>query len=257
MANYYFLATLLPPLKVGSPVELGSGELQFLLQQNLTKEDFELVHVLKHVIDIYNIRAVWQKQTFIPGGNYEQHDLEERLYYKEGLPKYILDYLDQYTDKELLANFPSILHRYFSTERQCTNAFLNRFLTFEWQWRLLFVALRARDLGRDLEKELSYEDLEDPFVSDLIAASKQKKIEPPAPFADVKALYEESKSSPLNLYQALAQWRFNFIEESIEWENFSIERILGYVAQLEICEEWLQLDKLKGLEIVEEIMEIV
>lgn len=258
MANYYFLATLLPPLKVGSPVELGSRELEFLLEQNLTSKDLELVAVLKLLIDLNNIRALWQKQPFAPGGNIDQYELEERLFFKEKLPEYVLDYLELHQDqKELLNNFPSILHSYFAKESQNPDLFLQHYLTFEWQWRLVFVALRAHDLKRDLEKELAYEDLENPFVIELLAASREKTFTPPAPYTDLKAIYEARKNAPLDLYQALSQWRFNYIEEYIEWENFSIERILGYVAQVELCEEWLQLDKLKGLEIVEEMMEVV
>lgn len=256
MANYYFLATLLPPLKVGSPVELGSRELEFLLQQNLKPADLELISVLKLLIDIDNIRSIWQKQPISLGGNFDQYELEERLFFKERLPQYVLDYLEQYRDKkELIDNFPAILHRYFAIESQNKDSFLSRYLAFQWHWRLVFVALRAHDLGRSLEEELKYEDPEEPFVAELLAASKEKHFEPPAPYTGLKALYDARKSAPLDLYQALSEWRFNYIEELIEWECFSLERILGYVAQLEICEEWLQLDKLKGLEIVEQVMQ--
>ena len=261
MANYYFLATLLPPLKVGSPVDITSYELDFLLQQNLTEKDYKLVHDFKLLIDIDNIRALWQKQPLKPGGNYEQHELEELLFYKESLPEYIVDYLETYTDAhEQIENFPLVLHKYFAWAKKHvdkSNWFLAQYITFQWQWRLVFVALRAHDLQRDLEKELQYEDLEDPFVAEIIALAREKVFEPPAQYAGLKALYEARKSAPLDLYQAISMWRFNYIEELIEWENFSMERILGYLAQLEICEEWLQLDKLKGLEIVDEIMDVV
>lgn len=255
MANYYFLATLLPPLRVGSPVELGSQELAFLLEQNLQQDDLALIHVLKRARDMHNIQALWQKQPFMPGGNLDQHDLEERLFFKEGLPDYIVDYLEEYPDKqERLTHFSRLLQRYFATESKTANAFLSWYITLEWQSRLVFVVLRALDLGRDVAEEL---DVVDPFVEELITLSREKNFEPPSPYTSLKALYEARKEEPLDLFQALSEWRFNAIEERIEWENFSMERILGYVAQLEICEQWLQLDKLKGLEIVEEMMEVV
>ncbi len=258
MANYYFLATLLPPLKVGSAVEIGSEELEFLLEQNVNPSDLKLVQTLKRLIDLDNIRAIWQNQPFTPRGNIAQENLKERLFFKEGLPEYILEYLDQYQEtKDLIRNFPSVLQRYFATESTSKDSFISKYLTFQWQWKLVFVVLRAQDLKRDLETELQNEDLEDPFVKELIDASREKNFPLPAPYTDLKALYESRKDAPLDLYQALSEWRFRFIEELIEWENFSMQRILGYIAQLEICEEWLQLDKLKGLEIVEEMMEVV
>ncbi len=258
MANYYFLATLLPPLKVGSPVELGSKELEFLLQQNLNRQDLGYFSVLKRLIDIDNIRSIWLKTPFMPGGEFDQYELEDRLFFKEGLPAYVLDYLEHYREKsERIENFPELLHRYFATESGSQNPFIRSYLTFEWHWRLVFVAIRALDLGRSVEHEFRHEDQDDPFVAELLARCKEKHFEAPAPFTGLKALYESRKSAPLDLYQALSEWRFNYIEELIEWEFFSLERILGYVAQLEICEQWLQLDKLKGLEIVEEMMEVV
>jgi hypothetical protein len=256
MANYYFLATLLPPLRVGSPVELGSKELSFLLEQNLTKEDLETVNVLKRFVDVENIRAIWQKQPFLPGGTLEKYELEERLFFQEGLPQYVLDYLEHYPNKEeRIANYPKLLHQYFAVESKNKNPFIQRYLRFQWYSRLVFVAIRAQALGRNIEEELKYEDPEDPFVQELLQASQEKHFEAPAPFTGLMGLYESRKEAPLDLYQAFAEWEFAYIAETIEWEFFSLERILGYVAQLKICEEWLQLDKLKGVEIAREMME--
>ncbi len=258
MANYYFLATLLPPLKVGAHVEVTSKELEFLLQQNLTPKDCELVSALNRYIDIENIRAVLKKQPIIPGGTLDQNDLEDGVVFKEGLPQYVLDYLEEGSDKqELLDNFAKLLHRYFAEESKSKSSFVSRYITFEWHLKLVLVALRAHDLSRSLENELKDEDNEDPFVIDLIERSKEKHFELPFPYQDLKALYEAKKNEPLDLYQTLSEWRFAYIEELIDWDFFSIDRILGYVAQLKICEEWLQLDKLKGLEIVDQMMEVV
>lgn len=258
MANYYFLATLLPPLKVGSPVELGSKELDHLLRQNLSKPDLEKVMILRRLIDIENIRALWQKQPLEVGGNVDQFELEEALFTQEGIPSYVSEFLEKYLEKnERLQHFPELIHRYFTVESKNADLFLKEYLTFERQWRLVFVALRAIDLGRSLEQELQYEDPEDPFVTQLLANAKEKHFEPPEPFEGLKPIYEARKKAPLDLYQALSEWRFNHLEEKIEWENFSFERILGYIAELEICEKWLELDKRKGLEIAEEIMEVL
>ncbi len=258
MANYYFLATLLPPLKVGAPVELNSKELEFLLQQNLTKEDYESVAALNRFIDIENIRAVLKKQPIMPGGTLDQYDLEDSVAFKEGLPQYVLDYLEEGADKqELLDNFARLLHRYFAEESKSKSSFVANYITFEWHLKLVLVAIRAHELGRNLEEELKDEDQEDPFVTELLERSKDKHFELPAPYQEIKALYDAKKDQPLDLYQTLSEWRFSHIEELIEWEFFSIERILGYVAELKICEEWLQLDKLKGLEIVDQMMDVV
>lgn len=258
MANYYFLATLLPQLKVGTVADIGSRELDFLLRENLTQEDFEKVTILRRLVDIENIRAILQKQTIEPGGNLDQNELEECLLYREGFPSYVLDFLEQNQEPgDMIKNFTRLLQSYFTIERKTEDQFLSQYLTFEWQWRLVFVALRAKDLKRPFATEFQYEDPDDTFVSAILSEGDSVNFDPPAPYEGLKVLYEARKGSPLDLYQALSEWRFNRIEEMTEWEFFSIERILGYVAELEICEKWLELDKRKGLEIVEEMMEVV
>lgn len=258
MANYYFLATFLPPLKVGSPVEIGSKELDFLLCQNLTPQDLEKVATLRRFIDIENIRAIWHKQPITSGGNFDEFGLEEALFYGEALPSYVLEFMEQFLNKkERLEQFPRLLHTFFAEESKSSVPFLAKYLSFEREWRLIFVALRALDLQRDLAHEFRFEDPEDPFIAKLLCEVSEKHFELPAPYTGLKTLFEARKKAPLDLYQALSEWRFDRLEEQIEWDNFSIEYILGYVAQLEICEKWLELDKRKGLEIAEEMMEVV
>ena len=256
MANYYFVATLLPQLKVGSPPEIGSRELDFILRQNLTPADFEKVGIIRRLVDIDNIRELLQKQPLEPGGNLDAYELEEALLFKTNLPSYIIQFFERYqTPKEQLEHFPELLRSYFEIESKRQTGFLADYLTFEWQWRLVFVALRAKELDRDLKYEFRLEDPEDPFVGQIIAQNESSSFDPPAPYAGLKALFESRKTAPLDLYQALSEWRFSRIEETIEWEHFSLNRILGYVAELEICEKWLELDKRKGIKILQEMIE--
>jgi hypothetical protein len=256
MANYYFVATLLPPLKVGSPPEIGSRELDFILRQNLAPADFEKVGIIRRLVDIENLRATIQKQPLEAGGNLDAYELEEALLFKKNLPSYVLEFLDQYPDaNKQLEYFPELIRSYFAIESKHQSGFLADYLTFEWQWRLVFVALRAKELDRDLKQEFRFEDSEDQFVAQILAQNESSSFDPPAPYNGLKALFESRKTSPLALYQALSEWRFMRIEESIEWEHFSLNRILGYVAELEICEKWLELDKRKGLQILQEMIE--
>src|SRR5262249_54467754 len=105
-----------------------------------------------------------------------------------------------------------------AVESNNPNYFLSHYLTFEWHWRLVFVVLRAKDLERNVEQELQDEDPEDPFIEKLLAEAREKHFEPPAPYTGLKTLYEARKRAPLDLYQALSEWRFSHIEEAIEWE---------------------------------------
>ena len=256
MANYYFLATLLPPLKVGTPPKLGSKELKYLLQQELTTKDLTKIATLRRLTDIENMRNIWQGNPLQSGGNYTAKELTERLFSKTGLPDYIVQYLELYdTTETRLEHFPELLHAYFKVESKSKDAFLGPYLTFEWQWRLVFVALRAKDLDRDIKYELRFEDPQDPFIAEIISQNEARTFEPPLPYTGLKALFEARKHAPLELHQALCEWRFDHIKHQISWQCFSTARILGYIAQLEICERWLELNKKKGQQLLEEMIE--
>lgn len=257
MANYYFLATLLPGLKVGSPPQLGSKELNFLLEQNLTKKDAYKIVVMRRLQDVENIKNMLLSQPFQSGGNFKTAgELTEALNSENGLPDYLLHYWHDNKDKDSRQEmFPKLLRDYFDIESKSKDEFLSTYLIFEWHWRLIFVALRAKELDRDIKYEMRFENPNDPFINQILIQNESATFDPPYPFTSLKALFETRKHAPLDLYQALCEWRFEQIKEMIHWQSFSTARILSYVAQLEICEKWLELNKRKGLQLLEEIIE--
>lgn len=256
MAKYYFITTLLPPLKIGSPPEMGSRELDFILKLNLTKEDYHKVDILRRLIDIENIRAFWRKESIDPGGNFDEKELEENLLHQEMLPPYVYAFMEKYPEtSSRLKNFPELLRAFFQTEMKKEKDFVQDYLIFEWQWRMIFVVFRALSLERNVLSELEHEDPDNPFISDIIEQiSTTKAYIPPENFKALQGIYDMKKHSPLELELALSEWRFERIEEMIGWHTFDIYRILGYVIQLEIVEKWLELDKRKGLQFIEKTM---
>lgn len=256
MANYYFLATLLPTLKVGGTPEIGSRELDFLLRHNLSEADLSQVAALRRFIDLENIQSIWRKEPIRDEGNLNEIELEECLLFKQGLPSYVIEFMQEYKDTaQRLQCFPKLLHRFFEVETDQATGFLADYFRFEWQWRLSFVAIRAAALGRDLSSEMKYENPENPFVAELLLQKDSSLLTLPEPYSELKAIFEANKHSPLDLHQLVLEWRFNQIEQRIEWETVSIARILGYITQLDIVEQWLRLDKRKGIETVKHIIE--
>lgn len=225
-------------------------ELDFHLHLNLSKEDLVSVEALRRLADLDNIYAMLHGETRASGGNYNMQELEEMLLQQEKLPAYILDFFATYSSRqEQIKNFHELYHRYFSIETGRHNGFVHKYLVFERQVKLVFTALRALHLGRDLKKEFSDEDPEDPFIQQLM--EQKASSETPEGFEEVKTMFEQYKEKPFDLYQALAEWRFRKVEEIAGRHTFYIDRILAFIVQLEICEKWLELDKAKGLQIIE------
>ena len=115
-------------------------------------------------------------------------------------------------------------------------------------------AYRARRLGRDLSVEFQYEDPEDDIVAQLLAQKDAKEFEPPQGFEDLKRLMDQKYSSPLELQKGVMQFVFDWIDEELTFDFFSINHILGYMIQFILVERTVKQDKEKGIKILDNIV---
>lgn len=252
MANYYFLAASLPPLVLGEKPELSFDELISRLDINLNKKDTLKTVVFRRWIDLNNIRALFLEDAIDPRGNLSEKELDQALLLQDGLPQYVFDYLDQFENvQQKLRFFPGLIAAYYREEIPGQDGFLKRYLEFERSWRLVMVGIKAKELGRDLTEELQFEDLKDPLVMDLLAQKDSVSYDPPPEFLSLKEKYLACGPDPFQQFKEISRWRFQQIEELVQEPLFSIDWILGYMAQLLIVEQWNELDAAKGEVILE------
>jgi uncharacterized protein DUF2764 len=243
MANYYFLITALPPVSIGKKPEITFKGLMEMLALNLTPKDLQLVGLLLQPIDLYNMRALWLGFPLDDRGNYKAKELEEALLVKDMLPPYVIDYLERYeSTNDRLRYFSSLYVSLFRDEQTHLKGFLKKYYQLEREIRLVLTALRSKKTGRDLVRELQFEDPYEPFVSDILAQKDAADYIPPKEYEDLKTLFMENSSSPQKLNRAILQYRFEKIEEMEENQDFTIDRVLCYIARLLIVESLEQLD---------------
>ena len=248
MRQYYFVVPSLPPLSMHDRPEITFDELMTRLGISLTKSDLEKVKVLRLFVDICNIRALLMEEDIDPRGNLNEKELDEAMLVHAMLPDYVFEFLDQFervSDK--IKNFSGLLALYFNTEIPKSTGFLKEYLTFEREARLVLVALRAKQLGRDVAKELQFEEPTDPLVAQILAQKDSDSYDPPAEFLALKELIASSYTDPWLENKAFAEYRFKKIGQISEGKLFSIDQILSYVAQLMVIEDLIQLDALKGI----------
>jgi len=254
LSNYYFVGAALPDVKIGEPVELTYSEFAVLLSANLTADDMRKVTIFRRFYDIKNMRHLWCDEEIEPYGNYGRLELEEAMLTGIGLRDYIYSFLEEYDETaKRLHNFSRLTSDYYRIESERTEGFLNEYLQFEREWRLVMTGMRAKKLERDLYVELQFEDTNDPIVAQLIAQKDAKTYEPPRKYASLKPLFEMHQDHPMDLHQAVCEYRFNTVDDMLGVQIFSIDKIIGYMVQLILAEKWLELDKQKGLEKLNEI----
>ena len=235
MSNYYFVGTILPPLSFETEPEVDFRSLDSLLKDNLSQSDYQKTVAIRRFFDLLNLRALWTHEAMDLHGEMSAQEMEEALITTTNLPDYIFDFL---------AKFHSLQER---LERA--------YFSFERNFRLVTTGFRAKKLHRDLITELRFEDLQEEFIKEMIAQNEGKEFTLPEEYEEIKNSYEKFGEEPLLLQRALDEYRFNFIDQLVDpSDTFSIERILAYMIQLIIVEKWFELDKAKGMQIVDTIV---
>lgn len=261
MKNYYFVASLLPDLEIGHVPALHGVELKALLHSVLDHADLKKIEHMLREVDVKNFRAIWVDEPIDKKGNYNREELEEALKEEkwpngEEFHHYLKDYLERYPNNEQrVHHFSYLMKRFYEVEQEIeSDSFLKGYFEFQRQWRLIIMGFRAKEIGKDISEELQYEQSEDPLVAQLLAQKDSKTFEPPFEYSELKPLFEAYRTFPLELHRALSEYRLQKIEQLYEGDQFSIDRILGYLAQLLIIEEWLELNSERGLKMIDNIV---
>ena len=238
MKNYYFLACAFPPIRIGEKPEPGYESLKTMLSINLTDEDKLVLQDFLLYNDLQNLRCLWLNRPLYEIGNLSAGEIEDALQTRSHFPDYVFDFLEYYgTAEERLRNFAKLLTQFFANAMASGRFFCNYF-TFEKESKLVLCALRAKDKQEDLGRQLQFEDPQDPFVAYILAQKDAENFEAPTEYEDLKRIYAENKFSPIKLYRAYLQYRFDKINDMIEPLPFTMDYILGFLAQYMIVGGW-------------------
>lgn len=247
MSNYYYLAASLPPLEFPSVPDISFDVLRESLRLNLSRKDMQKVEALRLFIDISNVRPLLLEEEIDPRGNLSEKELDEALLVRDFLPEYVFDFLDKYdTLADKLKHFSEVLSHFFAEEIPEQKGFLKEYFTFEREWRLIVLALRAKAAKRDVAKELVFEDYHDPIVAQILAQKDSDQYEPPVEYKDLKEKFLACGPDPWQQNKMLSEYRFTRIQDMLTEEQFSMDAILAYLAQLMIVEYWNELDEQRG-----------
>ncbi|MGE0199222.1 MAG: DUF2764 family protein [Simkaniaceae bacterium] len=255
MAQYFFLGSILPPLKIGSKVGLFFEDLMELFRDNMGPSDLEKVVLIRRYIDLKNVWQLLKKRPLDPRGNLTEKELDEALLNREGLPQYLFDYFEEYESlEEQLRNYSKVFIQFFKKMDKTQRGFLKFYFGFEREWRLILAGYRSKKLGVDPAKELQHEDLSDPLVAQILAQKDAPFFEFPFGYEELDEKLKEVIGDPKRQYEAMAAFRFNKIAERVQDDPFSIDYILGYFIQLMIVEDGNVLNEKEGNQNLTEIV---
>lgn len=221
MGNYYFLAPSFPPIALRDRPDITFNELKARLAINLSKKDLSLSQLLMRFTDICNIRNLFLEEPIDIRGTLSEKELDEALLVRAGLPDYVFDFLDQFEKThDRIRNFSALLSRFFNEEIPHLKGFIKKYFTFEREWRLVMVGLRAKQIGRDVTRELQFEDFTDPLVAQILAQKDADRYEPPMEYTELSELMTATYHDAWEEHKAFAEYRFRKIEEMAEGDLF-------------------------------------
>ena len=226
-----------------------------LFEENMSKRDLKKIQIIRSLVDLKNVKRLFQNIPLDKRGNMTEKELEEAIVTREGFPSYLYEHLDRYdqvTDK--VGQFSRVFADFFREMESKKGGFLPFYFSFERKWRLLMIGFRSKKIKRDLAKELQYEDFRDPLVAYILAQKDHPQFEFPMDYRDLHDQLKEAESHPKKQYEALATYRFNKWRARMETRPFSIDYILGYFVQFMLIEDWQNLSRERGYQKLNEIV---
>lgn len=256
MNKYYFLLCSLPSINIGSKPEISFVDLKNYLDWNLSDKDKSLLYIFRQYTDIKNLKNLWLGLKIDPRGNLDEKTLQEAFLTKDFFPEYVFEYVKKFpSNEDKINNFSSLEGNFLILQQEnLQSEFLRSYFLFEREVKLILVALRSKNLNKDLMKELFWEDKLDPFFQNIASQTTEREYSPPKEYEVLKEMFVKLQKSPKVLYRSFLEYCLSKYMSFSEKDPFTIDQILGYLASLMLVEDYFYLNDEKGRSIVDSLL---
>ncbi len=242
---YYYLVSGLPTL-LFEQVKPPFSSLAFReeLEYHLHPTDFAQLRYLFLPADNRNLLGLLRKDDFQwdEQGLFQREQIEAALRELEGLPPYMLEFIQAFQqDATLLPGMSwenQLTKLYFDYVLQQSKGFLQEWFSFERDLHNLKAALSARRHHLSTEGQLIGEYR----LSEAARSSNARDfgLSGEYPFIQRLLVLEEDPDL-LEREEEVDILRWNYIDELNTFNYFTIEVLLGYMLKLSILERWAAL----------------
>jgi hypothetical protein len=257
--EYYYLVAGLPDMLLDeSKLKLTSADLKSDWQELIDPDDFELIEALFRKFDNHNLLNLLLKneKPFDERGNYALDFLEDQV--KEpvsSLPAYLSDFIIDYkadNREDASKSWETILEeRFYDHLLSLENDFLREWFELELNLGNVLTGLNCRKHNLSMESQM----IGTGYIVENILRSKARDFGLSQDFPEVDQVIAAWESNNLlEREKALDVIRWQWIEENVFFHYFTIERLLGFLLQLEMVERWLKLDHDEGERLFRELL---
>ncbi len=267
-----YLAIALPKLALGIPLEITRHELDFMLDQNLMPYERKYIDDLRRLSDVTNAIRWFQGKSISQQGTISSTEYEIALIEedREKLPKLIVDFMEKFPDSqdrkkraepllfEYLSQYCIPKELFVETNEEGnrvkegqsishTHPIVLKIYAIEHLFRLLLAYLRSQELKDSGQHETAgTTSAAEKYALDGVRTfgfSFEHVDEWPEIYKPLYQIWKKYKDEPLELDNALSEWKFQALENLLAPTDFSslvqqfgIREILVYCAQYDLVE---------------------
>ncbi len=265
--KYYYLIAGLPDIiPDDKKLTFSSVQLRNYLQENLHHSDYELVKLFYMPWDHENLLSLLYKEKFEwdERGNYSLDTMEkladkkqfELLDTSSSFPPYLIQFLEFYHDDE--EDFPkseaikNLTERWYNHLLSSDNEFVRSFASYKRNMSNIMLALNGR------KHNILFEDvlIGDDEVTLALKKSRSRDFGLSNEINDIENIIQIFEmNNILDRELRIDSHFWQFLDEITFFNYFTIEKVLAFVQKLFIAERWYSLDKEKGQQIFNQLLE--
>lgn len=263
--NYYCLVAGLPDLiPDDKKLHYSSAELRDYLKEELHPADFWLVRQFYLPFDhenmlnlLYEAEFEWDER-----GNYSRDVLEQFVDKKQfelldtsGFSTYMVEFIESYFEEDELskANAIHILTEgWYKWLKNSGNDFVARFADYKQTMGNIMLALNGR------KHDIPFEDaiIGDNEVTQALKKSRSRDFGLSTEVNDIENIIQIFETENiLDREMRLDNHMWKYLDEVTFFDYFTIERILAFMQKVFMVERWFELDKEKGQQIFNKLLE--
>ena len=265
-SKYYYLVAGLPELSLeDSKLSYTVADFKTEIYDRLSASDQKLIDLFYLKFDNANVlKLLKDKEAEIDKrGNYSAEELSEYIsILREGgeispkefpvyLSTFITDYLNTPAESTVLHE-DHLAALYYEYAMNCGNKFVSAWFEFNLNINNILVAFTSRKFKWDIASNVVgdtevCEALRTSSARDFGLSGEVDVFESLVKISEITELVEREKK--------LDALRWNWMEDAIFFDYFTIERIFAFLLKLEMIERWISLDKERGNQLFRSIIE--
>ena len=256
-SKYYYLIAGLPELSLeDSKLSYTVADFKTEIYSGLSNSDQKLIDLFYLKFDNLNVLELLKDKDagIDPRGNYSASELIEHIStLKEGgeispkefpayLSTFIIDYLNTPTESMVLHE-DHLAALYYEYAMKCENKFISSWFEFNLNINNILVAFTARKFKWDISTNIVGNT--DVCEALRISSARDFGLSGEVDFFDLLVKISEI-TELVERERKLDILRWDWIEDAIFFDYFTVEQIFAFLLKLEMIERWISLDKEKG-----------